>query len=88
MTEQDTPDPAIEQPPPKRTITLTLDQDRQHVDVTFDASQFLTWDYVLAILEMARLKAEQSKRYAEMAQLQRQMREQAQVAHVRSVLAG
>jgi hypothetical protein len=57
-------------PGPEKCIKLIWDDESQGVAVQFNAAEFKTWDFVLGILEMARMKAEFAKRMTEMQNIQ------------------
>ncbi len=58
--------------PPPRLVVEWL-AEHQVVNLQFTPADFRTWDFVLAVLDMARQKAEQQQRLALGAALQHQM---------------
>lgn len=46
-------------------LTVTFDPERQVAHLEFDQPAFRTWDFVLGVLEMARVEAERRKRFKE-----------------------
>lgn len=69
----------------KPTIIIEWDADRQQAVVSFDSTQFKTWEFVLAVIEMAKLHAETNRRVAEVMNIQRQAAEN---ARVQAILSG
>ncbi len=62
--------------PPPRLVVEWL-AERQVVNLQFAPTDFRTWDFVLAVLGMARQKAEQQQKLALGAALQQQMEQAA-----------
>jgi len=60
------------------TLTINFDPATQQVGLVFDTAQFKTWDFMLAILEQAKVHAQDRKRDAYVAGMQ-QMAQQAMV---------
>lgn len=58
-------------------LVVGYDEAAQDVVLQFDTRVFRSWTFVLAVLEMARRKAEVHKRLGEMEQLQAQAADQA-----------
>lgn len=50
---------------PLARLTVTFDPERQVAHLEFDPLAFRTWDFVLGVLEMARVEAERRKRFRE-----------------------
>ncbi len=61
---------------------LTWNTETQLVEVEFDNEQFKTFDFVIAVLEMARAAVDQSRRVA----LAAEMRQQAQAQQQHAML--
>lgn len=59
-------------PPALPTIEVGWDEKAQDVRVQFDNTEFRSWVFVIATLEMAVAKAEQMKKMAEIAAMQQQ----------------
>lgn len=58
--------------PKQHELKIILDPDKQTVGIKFDNSEFKTWDFILATLEMARIAAEFQKQQAMMMQAMQQ----------------
>ncbi len=69
--------------PKTPSITIGWDAEAQGVTLHFKSNEFKTWDFVLALLDMAKQKAETLKRVAQMNALQ----QQAAQAHHDQVIA-
>lgn len=67
-------------------IMVGWNAESQTVHLAFDNQQFKTWDFVITLLEMAKLQAEDKKRMAVMANLQQQSQERAMAERVRQAL--
>ncbi len=52
------------------TITIAWNQEVQAVGLKFDTKEFKTWDFIIAVLDMARQSAEMQKRVGQMQNLQ------------------
>ncbi len=61
------------------TIKVSLDAATQTVALDFDTKQFKTWDYLIAVLDMAKAHAEMNRRMAQNAAMQ-QMAQQQMIA--------
>jgi hypothetical protein len=59
-------------------IVITFDAQQQAVGLHFDPRTFKTWDFVLALLGMAKAKAEMAKKLAEVQGFQQAAQRQAQ----------
>jgi hypothetical protein len=49
-------------PPDVRPLVIEFDQANQRVRLKFEKGDFLTWDYILAVIDMGRQFAEEEKR--------------------------
>ena len=58
------------------TLQVNFDTETQTVGLGFNPQEYKTWEFVLAILEMARHKAEDAKRLAFMSAMQAQAQEE------------
>ncbi len=58
---------------PKQLPTLAIgwDEATQNVHLGFNADQFRTWEFVIAVLEMAKMKAQEAQRMSALARLQK-----------------
>ncbi len=59
-------------------LVITWDAQTHTVGVRFDSRHFKTWDFVIAVLDMAKQKAEETKRLGQIKHMQRQALEAAQ----------
>jgi hypothetical protein len=57
----------------KARIEVLWDHGRQKVGLKFDTADFVTWDFIIAILEMAKMEAESQRKIAQMVAMQRQI---------------
>lgn len=66
MIDHNGEDLTIDQTPPPEppTIKVHWHEDQQVVAFTFEAKEFKTWDFVIAVLGMAKAHAEELKRQA------------------------
>ena len=55
----------------KNLIAIQWDPDTQEVMLDFKPAEFKTWDFVLAVLEMAKTYAEQRRKEAVMVAMQK-----------------
>lgn len=69
----------------KPTLIIEWDAEKQQAQVSFDSQQFKTWEFVLAVIEMAKLQSETNRRVAEVMSIQKQA---AESARVRAILNG
>lgn len=58
---------------PKELPTLAIgwDSELQSVALNFNPDQFKTWDFVIAVLDMAKQKAQEAQRMAALARMQK-----------------
>ena len=76
-------------PPELPTLHVVYDPLKQAVGIQFEATDFKTWDFVLAILDMAKMKAQTQQKMAQVAMLQQAAAMQQQDAEVtRKILRG
>lgn len=71
-----TPAPAV------AGIHIDFDAQTQTVNLTLNPLEFRTWDFVLGILEMAKLKAQQMRQEALMNQMMQQQAQAQQANHL------
>ncbi len=64
-------------------IHIDFDVNTQTVTLTFDQTQFRTWDFVLAVLDMAKRQAEMMRQHALM---NAAMQQQAQAQQAGQIL--
>lgn len=70
------------QPPKPNTIELTFDPERKLVGLKFDNASFPSWDFVLGVIRMAEISAENLMRQTMAVNMQRAAMEQAQMQGV------
>ncbi len=73
---------AIELP----AILVGWDNDSQLVHLKFDTKQFKSWDFVLAVLEMAKSRAQDEKKKAQMEAMRHQVLHAAQAEAIKKSL--
>ena len=73
---------------PLPCIVLAWDQDAQSVRVQMDPAQFKTWEFVLAVLEMAKSWATFQQRNGQAVAMQQAMAEQARLQDIQKTLRG
>lgn len=61
-------------------LTVLYNPDTQSVEVQFEAAQFRTWEFILGVLEMAKLTATAKRQMSQMVAMQQQAAE-AQMAN-------
>lgn len=61
-------------------IAVAWDEKKQIVGIQFDKAEFRTWDFVIAVLDMAKAQADQHRRMAQIAAMQQQAVEQQAVS--------
>ena len=59
------------------TLEITWDNSKQLIGFAFDPQEFKTWDFVIALLDMAKGQAEQRRRETQLAVMQQAVQEQA-----------
>ena len=67
---------------PPAALTVVWDDKHKRVSLQFSQAEFQTWEFVLAVLHMAQIQAEDNKRLAQMADLQRQAQQQQAVRNL------
>lgn len=65
-------------------INIVFDPDKQSVSIKFKTEDFKTWDYILGILEMAKIQAQFQKQQAMMIAA---MNQQAQAQHASKIIS-
>ena len=59
------------------TLEISWDNSKQLIGFAFDPKEFKTWDFVIALLDMAKGQAEQRRRETQMAVMQQAIQDQA-----------
>jgi hypothetical protein len=70
------------------TIEVGWDADAQAVALSFDNTEFRTWNFVAAALRMAAEQADQMNKMQQLVQMKQQAMNQAQEQHLRQMLSG
>jgi len=65
-----------EQPAELPTIKIIWNPETQSVSVSFPTKEFKNWDFVCAVVEMAKVQCEDQRKQVLLANMQRQMMEQ------------
>ncbi len=58
-------------------IAIGWNAEAQIVEIQFDPAHFKTWDFVIALLDMAKLQAENNRRLAQLRAMQQQSQDEA-----------
>lgn len=67
---------------PGNVIELAFDPKTQDVSITFDNSVYKTWEFLIAVLDMAKAKAQHMQKMTLAANMQRSAMAQAQNAAI------
>lgn len=59
-------------------VSIGWDAEKQGIQFAFNTGEFKTWNFIIALLEMAKLKAESEQRFQDTAQRQAQLLAMAQ----------